>query len=90
MNTGNSKPISLTKFLINLRTSLILKIQIKILHWLFYVFITHGNILDLLIRTINLKSLLQRGIMTLIFLMDHIMFQTFKIICNVLLKNMKR
>ena len=47
--------MSLTNFFMNLLTSLILKIQIEILHWLISAFITHGKTLNLLIRTINLK-----------------------------------
>ena len=50
------------------------------------MFITHGKILSLHITTINLKSLLQLGLMNLIFLMDHILFQIFKIISSTLLK----
>ena len=37
---------------------------------------------NLHITTINLKSLLQLGMMNLICPMDHILFQTFKIILN--------
>ena len=39
------------------------------------------------ITTINLKYLLQLGMMNLIYLMDQILFQTCKIILNILLKN---
>ena len=41
------------------------------------------------IATINLKSLLQLGMMNSICLMDHILFQTFKIILNLLTRNTK-
>ena len=37
-------------------------------------------------KTRNLKYLLQLGMMNLIYLMNHILFQTFKIILNILLK----
>ena len=37
----------------------------------------------------NNKSLLQLGMMNLICLMDHVLFQTFKNILSTLLKNMK-
>ena len=40
-------------------------------------------------KTINLKFLLQLGMMNLICLMDHALFQTFKIILSTLLKNIK-
>ena len=39
------------------------------------------------ITTINLKYLLQLGMMNLIYLMDQILFQTCNIILNILLKN---
>ena len=40
-------------------------------------------------NNINLKSLLQFGMMSLIYLMDHTLFQTFGITLNTLLKTMK-
>ena len=45
--------------------------------------------LNLRTTTINLKPLLHLGMMNLICLMDHILFDTFKIILNTLLKNLK-
>ena len=53
------------------------------------VFTTHGKILNLYMAAINLKFLLQLGMVNLICLMNHSLFQTFKIILNTLLKNMK-
>ena len=47
------------------------------------------KILSLQITTLNLKSLLQRGMMNLIWVMDYILFQTFKIILSTLLKNIE-
>ena len=41
------------------------------------------------ITTINVKSLLQIGMIILFSLMDQILFQVFKIILSTLLKNMK-
>ena len=41
---------------------------------------------NLHITMINLKYLLQTGMMKRIYLMDHILFQTFTIILNILLK----
>ena len=52
------------------------------------VFIIHGKTLNLYI-TINLKFLFQLGMIYLICLLDHTLFQIFKIILNTLLKNMK-
>ena len=61
------------------KINLILKILIKKWHWLIKVFITHGNI-----KILNLKSLLQLGMMNLVCLMDDIPFQTIKIILSTL------
>ena len=47
------------------------------------------NKLSLNITTINLKFLLQLGMMNLICLMDHILFLIYKIILNTSSKNMK-
>ena len=44
--------------------------------------------LNLHVTTINSKFLLQLGMMNLIYLMNHIIFQIFKIIFNILIKNM--
>ena len=45
--------------------------------------------IKLYITTINLKYLLQLGIMNLMCLMDQILFETLKIILNTLSKSMK-
>ena len=47
------------------------------------IFIIHGKRLNLHITTINLKSLLQLVMMNLIYLMNYILFQTFKFILNI-------
>ena len=86
MNTENSKTYESNKFFYKLTNNLILKTQIKTLHWLIKVFIAHGKTLNLHITRINLKFLLQLGMMNLIYLMDHILFQIFKIILSTLLK----
>ena len=51
--------------------------------------ITREKTLSLHIKTINLKSQLQLGMINLICQMDHILCQTFKIISSILLKSMK-
>ena len=68
MNTKNSKTNESYKFFHNFMDKLNLKVQIKVL-------ITHGKTLDLHMTTINLKFLPELGMMNLIFLMDHILFQ---------------
>ena len=49
--------------------------------------IKHGKMLNLHIITINLKHLFQLGMMNFICLMDHILFQTYKIALIISLKN---
>ena len=48
-----------------------------------------GKTLSLHTTTTNSRYLLQLGMMNLICLMDHILYQTFKTILSALLKNMK-
>ena len=79
MNTENSKVNEPHKFRLTLADKLNLKDPNKNM--------ALAN--NLHITTINLKSLLQLGMINLICLMDHIVFQTFKIILCTLLKNMK-
>ena len=89
MSIKNSKTKESNKFFMNLLTSVILKIQIKILHQLIRVFITHKKISNLDIATITLHEFK-------IFaptwndefdLPDQILFQAFMIILSVLLKH---
>ena len=56
----------------------------------YFVNIFESDLEDLInLKSINLKSLLQLGMMNLVYLMDHILFQTFKIILSTSLKNMR-
>ena len=64
------------------KTMILTKLSIYLLHM--------EKKLSLHISTTNLKSLLQPGMMNLIYLIDHILLQTFKIILSTLLKNMKQ
>ena len=64
--------MSLTNAFMNIMTSFILETQMKILHWLTEVFIIYGKILNLHIISINLKFLLQLGMMNLICLIKFI------------------
>ena len=59
-------------------------------HWIILVFITHGETLNQHTTTINLKFQLQLRMMSLIFLMDLILLQAFKITLNLSLKSTKR
>ena len=89
MNTENSKTNEPHRFTLVLADKLNLKDSNKIMTIANLSIITHGKILSLYIRTINLKFLLQLGMMSLIYLMDHILSETFKIILNTSLKNMR-
>ena len=52
------------------------------------MFTLYGKILNSHIRTLNLKYQLEHGMNNLNYLMDHILYQIFKIILNVYLKSM--
>ena len=56
------------------------------MRWLIQVFITRGKTLNLHITATNLIYLLQRGMTNLIYLMDHILNQIFKIILSFFFK----
>ena len=77
MNTKNSQRNEPHRFRLALADNYNLKDPKKI------------KMLSLHITTINLKYLLKRRMMNLIYLMDHLLFQTFKIILNTLLRCMK-
>ena len=89
MNTENSKTNEPHKFRLTLADKLNLKDPDKNMALANLSIFTHGQTLNLHIKTITLKFLLQLGMMNLIYLMDHILFQTFKIILNTSLKNMR-
>ena len=92
MNTENSNAIEPHRFSLTLADKLNLKDPNKnialanlSMHY------TWKNIKSTIINitTINVKSLLQIGMIILFSLMDQILFQVFKIILSTLLKNMK-
>ena len=89
MNTENSKANETHKFRLTLAAKLNLKYPNKnmVLANL-SIYYTLKNITSAY-TTINLKFLLQLGMMNLIYLMNHILFQTFKVILSISLKNMK-
>ena len=87
MNTKNSNKSKkcLTNFSMSLLTSLILKNLLKkYCIGKFKHFFIHGKTLNLHIATINLKSLPQLGLRNLNYPTDHIIFQTFKVILDLL------
>ena len=89
MNTENSKTNEPHKSRLTLSDKLNLKDPNKNMALANLSIYYTGKTLNLHIATINLKFLLQLGMTNLICLMDHILFQTFEIILNTLLKNMK-
>ena len=89
MNTENSKTNEPQKFKLTLADKLNLKDPNKNMGLgISSMYYTWENI-KLHITTINLKFLLQLGLMNVIYLMKYILFQTFKIILNTLSKSMK-
>ena len=89
MNTENSKTNESNTFFYEFTDSLNLKNPNKNIALAKFSIYCIWKTLNLHVTTINLKFLLQLGIMNLIYLMDHILFQTFKIIFNILIKNMR-
>ena len=86
MNTLNNKTNESNKFIYQFTDKLDLKNPNKNMA---LAIITNGRTLSLNTTTINLKFLLQFGIMNLICLMDLILFLIYKIILNTSSKNMK-
>ena len=89
MNIENSKTNETHKFRLTVADKLNLKDPNKNMALLnLSIYYTWKNIMFAYNKH-NLNSLLQLGMMNLINLMDHTLFQTFKIILSTLLKNMK-
>ena len=89
MNTKNSKTNESNKFFYEFTDKLNLKNLNKNISLAnLSIYCTWKNIKSAYNNN-KFKILLQLGMMNLIYLMDHILFQTFKIILNMLLKNMK-
>ena len=84
MNTENNEP---HKFRLTLADKINLEAPNKNMALANLSIFTQEKTLSLHIITINLKFMLHLGMINLIYLMDHILFQTFNIILNVLLKN---
>ena len=83
MNSNNSRTNEFKKFLYEFTDKLNFKNPNK------NMALANLKTLNLYITTIDLKYVFQLGMMSLICLMDHILFQTFKIIWNMPSKNMK-
>ena len=86
MNTKNSKTNEPHKFRLTLADKLNLKDSNKNMALANLSISSTWKTLHLHIITINLKSLLQLGMINLIYLMHHTLFHTFMIILKTLLK----
>ena len=75
MNTENSKANESHRFRLTLANKFNLRDPNKNMALANLSFITHGKILNLHTRIINLKYLLQLGMMDLICLINHVLFQ---------------
>ena len=89
MNTENSKTDKSHIFRLNLSGKLDLKNCNKNIALANFSIYYMCKTLNLHITIINLKYLLQLGMMNLICLMDHILFLMYRIILNTSLKKMK-
>ena len=86
MNTLSSKTNEPNKFMYQFTDKLNIKNTNKNMA---LVFTIHGKTLNMNATTVNLKYLLQHGMMNLIYVMDLILFLIFKIILNTSSKKMK-
>ena len=89
MNTENSKTNEPHRFRLILADKLNIKDPSKNLVLANLSIYYTWKTLNLYITIINLKFLPQLGMTNLIYLMGHILFQTFKIASSISLKNMK-
>ena len=89
MNTLNSKTNESNKFIYQFTDKLNLKNPNKTMALANLRILTHGKTLNRNIIMINLKYLLQFGMILLIYLMDLTLFLIFKIILNISSKSMK-
>ena len=89
MNTGDSKTNEPLRVRLALSDKLNLKDPNKNMALVNLSIMYTWKTLNLHIITTNLIYLPQAGMMNLIYLMDQILFQTFKIVLILLLKNMK-
>ena len=88
MNSENSETSDPHRLLLNFTDKTDKRRQINILLYQILVFFIHGKILKNHIRILNSKHDLQHGMKNLDYLMDHILYQMFKIILNIYLKSM--
>ena len=88
MNSENSKTSDPHKLLFKLSERL-RKGTINMLFYQILAYTIHGKTLKSHTKLISLKHQLQRGMINLNYLMDHILYQMFKINLNISSKNMR-
>ena len=83
VNFKNSKSFDPYRLLFNLTDKINLKRSDTYVALTNLAYIIHGKLLKILIRTIHLKHQLQHEMKNLNCLMDHVLYQIFKIILNI-------
>ena len=89
MNSENSKTFDHHRLIFNLLDKITLKSVINMLHHETLIFNTHGKYIKRSHNKNKFKHLLQHGMMNLNNLMDHILYQKFKIVLSISSKTMK-
>ena len=79
INSEKNKTSDPHRLLLNLTD----KIDLRTIIDIYYIVIIHGKISKTHIRIINWKYQLQYGMKNLNYLMDHILYQIFKVILNI-------
>ena len=90
MNSENSKTTDPHVLILKLSDKLDLRSGAKVLLYQILVFSIHRKTERAHIITINLKYQLQHGMMNLSYQIDYILYQIFKTISSIFLKNMER
>ena len=83
MNSENSGAYDPQRLLLNITDEIDLRRKNNILLYQVLVFVIHGKISKSRMWIINLKHKLQHGMNNLNYLMDHVLYQIFKIILNI-------
>ena len=89
MKSKNSTACNPYRVLLNLSDKINLKGVIYVLLYQILISTIHEKILKSQTNTINLKYQRQRGMINLNYLMDHFLYQIFKRILSILLKDEK-
>ena len=88
MNSKNSKTSDYHRLSLNITSKTVLKEKINILIYQILAFTVHGKKQKCHIRTIKSKYRIQHEMKNFNYLIDHILYQTFKFTLNIYLKSM--